>query len=121
MTDEQLAGILKQKKYATFAKDQLKPRPSATDAFDEALKIVTQERGKKYGTSTSRNFKMAADGFALVAECHDPELRYALSMIWAKMARLICGNPEHEDSWLDIAGYARTACMVIDERQDDGR
>ena len=27
-------------------------------------------------------------------------------MIAMKMARIVCGNPYHKDSWDDIAGYA---------------
>jgi hypothetical protein len=37
-------------------------------------------------------------------------------MIADKMARL-CHSPTHFDSWLDIAGYARTAVMMLDERE----
>jgi hypothetical protein len=119
MTDEQLAGILKQKKYATFAKDQLKPRPSATDAFDAAIQTVTQECGEDYGLMQDM-FSRMAEGASVINECKDPTLTQPLLMIWLEMCRLI-NNPEHLDSWIDVAGYARTACMVIDERQDDGR
>lgn len=30
----------------------------------------------------------------------------ALDMIASKMARILCGNPNEQDHWLDIAGYA---------------
>jgi hypothetical protein len=33
----------------------------------------------------------------------------ALSMIFAKIARIVSGDPNHPDHWDDIAGYARLA------------
>ena len=32
--------------------------------------------------------------------------KMALYMICSKMARIVNGNPNHKDSWHDIAGYA---------------
>ena len=32
--------------------------------------------------------------------------REALEMIAVKISRIICGDPDHEDHWDDIAGYA---------------
>ena len=37
----------------------------------------------------------------------------ALEMISTKIARIICGNPDHKDSWHDIAGYALLAEELI--------
>lgn len=31
----------------------------------------------------------------------------ALDMICSKIARIVSGDPEHIDNWLDIEGYAR--------------
>jgi hypothetical protein len=39
--------------------------------------------------------------------------REALEMIAHKIGRIVAGNPNHEDHWADIAGYAelgRRAC-----------
>jgi hypothetical protein len=30
----------------------------------------------------------------------------ALEMICVKIARIVCGDANHKDSWLDISGYA---------------
>jgi len=35
-----------------------------------------------------------------------PTCRAAITMICMKMARIVCGDPEHPDHWRDIAGYA---------------
>jgi Domain of unknown function (DUF6378) len=35
--------------------------------------------------------------------------REALEAIAVKIARILSGNPEHQDHWADIAGYAKLA------------
>lgn len=42
----------------------------------------------------------------------------ALEMIVHKIARIVNGNPEHVDSWLDIAGYAE---LIADELEGNFR
>ena len=88
----------------------------ATEHFDQEILDLTQRRGEIYGPP-SEDFRRAAAIKTVVAECPDPQLRHVLEMIGVKMARLV-HTPEHLDSWVDIAGYARTACMVIDETRD---
>jgi hypothetical protein len=51
----------------------------------------------------------------VIASCPDEPLGQALAMIGVKMARL-AHNPDHLDSWIDIAGYARCAVMILDKR-----
>lgn len=41
-------------------------------------------------------------------DCHlNCVQREALDMIMTKIARIIAGDPNHKDSWHDIAGYAQ--------------
>jgi hypothetical protein len=40
-------------------------------------------------------------------------VRESLEMICCKMARLVCGDYRHDDSWCDIAGYADLARSAI--------
>jgi hypothetical protein len=35
-----------------------------------------------------------------------PSQRESLEMIATKISRILHGNPDHADSWVDIAGYA---------------
>ena len=37
----------------------------------------------------------------------------ALDMILHKIGRIISGNPNHEDHWLDISGYAELARLRV--------
>ena len=88
--------------------------PSLTDQFDQAIAKVTGNRGAVYG-HPSIDFDRANRLKAVVAECKDPLIRHALEMIAVKMSRLI-QTPDHLDSLIDIAGYARTAVMCLDRR-----
>lgn len=40
------------------------------------------------------------------SEKFSPEMREAIEMIIHKLSRIVNGNPNYADSWLDIAGYA---------------
>jgi hypothetical protein len=82
--------------------------------FDTAVKTITKERGEAYGHPLD-DFQIAADIKAALKSCKDPVVRHALAMIGVKMARL-CTTPDHLDSLIDIAGYARTIAMIHDER-----
>lgn len=44
-----------------------------------------------------------------------PVQQEALDMICHKMARILAGNPNHADHWIDIAGYA----TLVEESLDD--
>lgn len=71
------------------------------------------ERGSRYGAFT---------GHAEVTQCLktiirqelqlrdkslSPDKQEALDMICHKIGRIINGDPEYDDSWVDIAGYAQ--------------
>lgn len=87
---------------------------SLVEKFDKDIASITATRGETYGHP--------ADSFALIVRlkgaveaCRDPELRHVLEQLCVKMARLV-QTPAHYDSWLDVAGYAKTALMVLDRR-----
>ena len=76
---------------------------------DTDVDAILNERGSNYGS-----FKDVA-GFAqemknAIRMCNNSELDddqiEALDMIASKIARIVNGNPNHLDSWIDIAGYA---------------
>ena len=43
----------------------------------------------------------------------------ALEMIAHKMGRILNGDPDYKDSWVDIAGYAQLVADELTEEQDD--
>jgi hypothetical protein len=90
---------------------------SNTEKFDSALAgMVNKERGDVYG-HPSINFARIQALKEVVEGCEDFELREALEAICVKIGRLI-QTPSHFDSWLDIAGYARCAVMILDKRNE---
>ena len=91
---------------------------SRTRDFDDAIGTLTQERGRTYGHPVDNFGRITAIQKVLEA-CPHPTIRHALNMVAIKMARL-CQTPtgdEAFDSALDIAGYARTICMILDEEE----
>lgn len=69
-----------------------------------------QERGKRYGEfkdhallsqSLKDVMKLRDEWFLL-----DVDQKEALEMIAHKIARILNGDPNYDDSWHDIAGYA---------------
>lgn len=88
---------------------------SAVEEFDEALQHITDDRGAIYGHPLDDFSKIEALKAPLRA-CKNIEIRHALEMIAVKMARLV-ETPDHVDSIVDIAGYARCMVMIIQEQQ----
>lgn len=83
---------------------------------------VLDERGATYGTFTevariSQQFK---HWFRQGTEYHHlaPDQRESLDMIASKLARIVNGDPNYVDSWVDIAGYAK---LVADRLSGKGR
>lgn len=76
------------------------------------------ERGSRYGKFTDN----AETTQALKAILHqhdgcqdlDDDMREAIEMIFHKISRILCGDPEYADNWVDIAGYAK---LVADRLQ----
>lgn len=91
--------------------------PGPLEQFDAAIQTVTQQRGEVYG-HPAVDFDRVARLKAVVAECADAPVRHALEMICVKVARLI-ETPSHNDSAIDIAGYARTIAMIWDKREKE--
>jgi len=81
---------------------------------------ILDERGKRYGTfvghaEVSQQLKTVM-GDALMQRGKDltHDQNEALDMIAHKIARIINGDPNYADSWIDIAGYAQ---LVADRLQ----
>lgn len=83
----------------------------------KAVPQLVEERGAVYG-HPSVDFNRVSKIKSVLSACTDDELRHVLEMIAVKMSRLV-ETPDHDDSWVDIAGYAMTAAMVLDRRRQD--
>lgn len=85
------------------------------EQFDALYATVTADRRDVYGDPQDTYRRVSALR-AVVQECPDPQIREILGMIATKVARLV-QTPEHLDSWVDVAGYARCGAMLLDGRQ----
>lgn len=88
-----------------------------TDGIDNIL----AERGKRYGdfidhAAISQHLKhsMACPGWYELS-CDQKE---ALEMIAHKIARILNGDPNYADSWVDIAGYAKLVADRLERGQN---
>ncbi len=80
---------------------------------------ILNERGERYGTfqqqaAISQSLKRVM--FAAERKLEDDQTE-ALEMIANKIARILNGDPDYVDSWLDIAGYATLAAERLNGRK----
>ena len=85
----------------------------ALDVLEEAKDLIYGQRADDYGDAQS-NFQRMADLVNPIIKKADGNLTatdMALVMIQVKIARLQ-ETPDHEDSWIDIAGYAALGAQI---------
>ena len=80
---------------------------------------ILNERGERYGTfqqqaAISQSLKRVM--FAAERKLEDDQTE-ALEMIANKIARILNGDPDNVDSWLDIAGYATLVAERLNGRK----
>jgi hypothetical protein len=86
----------------------------------DALTTTLTERGNRYGPFvghaeiTQKLKTVIADGLQKRCKTIDPDQQEALDMICHKIGRIVNGDPDYDDSWVDIAGYAK---LVADRLQ----
>ena len=74
------------------------------------IKDVLDERQKTHGEFNTHAFTSQMLKSVMRAapnwEQLGPEDKESLEMIAHKIARILCGDPNHADHWVDISGYA---------------
>jgi hypothetical protein len=80
-----------------------------------AINEILNERGNRYGdfASNATTTQMIKHALSLGENAHNLTYaqREALDMIAHKMSRIVNGDADYIDSWVDIIGYAQ---LVID-------
>lgn len=76
------------------------------------IERVLAERGKRYGLFSEHAAVTQAIKRAMFIETPclpkiADDQREALEMIAHKIGRIVCGDPNYADSWVDIACYAK--------------
>jgi hypothetical protein len=85
--------------------------------LDEAASLVDGDRGANYGHPYDDFKKVVDAAYYLGIRPHLGVKHHVLYMILVKMSRLV-ETPDHRDSIIDIAGYARTYEMIL-ERENE--
>jgi hypothetical protein len=83
-------------------------RDIAEQTLRKALDVVTGARRQSYGNPEDnfKNISVLWDAWRSIrGDSMPPAAEVAIQMILMKIARL-SESPAHEDSWIDIAGYA---------------
>ena len=93
---------------------RVKGDPIETQTFGplkDSLDTTLEDRGKKYGKFTDH---AAITQSLKQTMYHQPkwekltdDQKEALEMIAHKIGRILNGDPNYADSWIDIAGYAK--------------
>ncbi len=81
--------------------------------LDEAGELVDGPREAEYGHPADDFARVADAADALHLYPTDGPLSHALYMILVKIQRLV-KTPDHHDSIVDIAGYARTYEKILE-------
>jgi hypothetical protein len=82
-------------------------------AEPQGVDAILDERGKRYGNfldhaRVTQRLKTIAHQFAREHNKRfDVDQAEALDMIFHKIGRILNGDPNYADSWIDIAGYAK--------------
>lgn len=86
------------------------------------LEAIIEQRGNAYGDFRTqgiiaqelKDVVRTLPNWAFL-QAHQRE---SMEMIMHKIARIMNGDPNHRDSWVDIAGYAQIVADRIVERGD---
>jgi len=91
-----------------------RPQDSASRLLDEARRILNVDRQDEYGNSHDTHRRIAAMWNQIVPQGGRVRPQdVALMMIAVKVIRA-AKNPDHKDSWVDIAGYAAIGGSMVE-------
>ena len=113
------AGVEAEVETKVVEKIQPKPEPEVS-----GVGKVLDTRAEQYGSfmqssDTAIRIKGIMHNAIARNEVHlFPDQLQALDMIATKISRIVHGNPNHLDSWIDVAGYAT---LVADRLQGKTR
>lgn len=114
---EQTADVTKQQGKGQATEDIQQAQPQETETASPSINEALAERGKEYGdfkTHALLTQTLEQVFYQCMQRYNQAGLKSitnsekeALHMIFHKIGRIGNGNPNHKDSWIDIAGYAQ--------------
>lgn len=77
---------------------------------------ILDERQNQYGSfeNVALYTELVNKVLSNNAENRTDAMNMAIYMIASKLARIASGNPNHKDSWVDIAGYAQLIVYILE-------
>ena len=85
------------------------------------IQSILAERGSRYGRFDAHALVTQRLKQALTSGTNwdflEPDAKEALEMIVHKMGRILSGDPDYDDSWVDICGYSR---LIVDRIRRTG-
>jgi hypothetical protein len=102
---------LAEMQYHTFFGSDVKPKTSSMDEISATL----AERGNRYGSfeihaeyaeRINNVYEQSPNWRTMNSDCKE-----SLRIIANKIGRILNGDPEYDDNWRDIAGYAK---LILD-------
>lgn len=91
--------------------------------YMSAINDILNERGNRYGdfASNATTTQMIKHALSLGENAHNLTYaqREALDMIAHKMSRIVNGDADYIDSWVDIIGYAQLVIDRLKLQQDE--
>lgn len=102
--------------------DKQKEQTMSTEDPNNVDEILN-ERGSRYGSFTGHAKVTQAYKTLLFCQLEErdkrlaPDQQEALDMIFHKIGRIINGDPDYADSWIDIAGYAKLVADRLEGRE----
>lgn len=92
--------------------------------MSSSVDATLTERGSRYGdfkdnAGVTQSLKKSMQKGVNWDRLTD-EQKEALEMVMHKVSRIVNGDPNHHDSWLDIIGYTRLVEKCLDPEITDG-
>lgn len=90
------------------------------------VQAVLDERGGRYGSfvthaSITQNLKALISSMLHTRnKVLASDQQEALDMICHKIGRIVNGDPDYADSWVDIAGYAKLVADRLERENEQG-
>ena len=98
-------------------KEYYTSNPLAIPKKSENIEDTLADRGSKYGSfvghaAITQNIKRAMENSYNWNKLPD-NMKEALEMVAHKIGRILNGDPEYKDSWVDIEGYVHLVSVTL--------
>jgi hypothetical protein len=87
----------------------------------DQITMILQERGSRYGdfkdhaqiTQALKDIAQATANWKILT----PAMKEALDMTFHKIGRILNGDPNYADSWIDVCGYNQLVVDILQQEE----